>query len=98
MIFAFVVLNFAMAPALVTLVADYSPPGRMGASYGVMFFLAFGLGSFAATAAGFTADEWGTGAVFTMLALVSAVGAVLCAGVFILTRSSRPQRSATLAC
>lgn len=96
-IFAFVVMNFAMAPALVTLIADFSPPGRMGASFGMMFFLAFGLGSFAATLAGFTADQWGTNAVFAVLALVSGGGAVLSAGIFFLTRSSRAQPSASLA-
>ena len=94
-IFAFVVMNFAMAPALVTLVADFSPPGRMGASYGVMFFLAFGLGSFAATLAGFTADRWGTDAVFTVLALVSGGGAVLSGGIFFFSRSSRAEPSAS---
>ena len=92
--FVFVVTNFAMAPAIVTLIADYAAPGRMGSSYGVMFFLSFGLGSFAATLAGFTADEWGTDAVFLVLAVVNGGGALLCGGVFYLTRRSHRQPAA----
>ena len=88
-IFVFVVLSFFMAPALVTLIADFSPPGRMGASFGLMFFLSFGLGSFAATLAGFTAEQGGTDAVFSVLATISVTGALLSAAVFFLTRGSR---------
>jgi len=94
MTFIFVVTNFAMAPALVTLIADYSPPGRMGSSFGMMFFLSFGLGSFAATLAGFTADEWGVDAVFLVLAAVNGGGALLSASVFFLTRASHRQPGA----
>ena len=88
-IFIFVVTNFAMAPALVSLIADFSPPGRMGASFGMMFFLSFGMGSFAATLAGFTADRWGVDAVFLVLAVVSGGGALLSVGLFYLTRGAR---------
>lgn len=95
--FVFVILNFAMAPALVTLVADFSPPGRMGASFGLMFFLSFGLGSFAATLAGFTAGQWGTDAVFLVLALVNAGGALLSGVVLFLTRRSAIQPPARAA-
>lgn len=76
-IFVFVVANFALQPAFVTLVAEYSPPGRLGASFGVSFFLSFGVGSFAATFAGFFADRWGTDSVFAMLAVVGLIGTVL---------------------
>jgi len=70
----FAIINFTMQPAFVTLVADYSPSGRLGVSYGISFFLSFGLGSFAATFAGFFADRWGTDSVFLMLAAVSLLG------------------------
>lgn len=73
----FVIINFTMQPAFVTLVADYSPSGRLGVSYGISFFLSFGLGSFAATFAGFFADRWGTDSVFLMLAAVSLLSTVL---------------------
>ena len=59
----FVIINSTLQPAFVTLVAEYSPSGRLGVSYGVSFFLSFGLGSFAATFAGFFADRWGIEAV-----------------------------------
>ena len=76
----FALLNFALAPAVVTLVVDHSPRSRLGSSYGLTFFLSFGLGSFAGTATGFTADQGGTEVVFVMLAGVAGVGA-LAAGV-----------------
>ena len=92
--FVFVVTNFAMAPALVTLIADFSPPGRIGASFGMMFFLAFGMGSFAATLAGFTADRWGVDAVFVVLAAVSGGGALTSAALYYLARGSRRSAAA----
>ena len=76
-IFFFVIVNFAMQPAFVTLVADYSPPGRLGTSFGISFFLSFGMGSFAASFAGFFADRWGTDSVFAMLAAVALLGTLL---------------------
>ena len=90
--FIFVVASFAMAPAIVTLVADYSPPGHLGASFGMTFFAGFGVGSFAATLAGFAADQWGTGAVYTTMALVSA-GGVLLAVLLLLISRSQPTAS-----
>ena len=96
-LFIFVVTNFAMAPALVSLIADFSPPGRMGASFGMMFFLSFGMGSFAATLAGFTADRWGVDAVFLVLAVVSGAGALVSAGLFYLTRGARRRPAAVSA-
>jgi predicted MFS family arabinose efflux permease len=89
--FMFMVLSFAQAPSIVTMVADYAPPGHLGASFGMMFFLAFGLGSFAATLAGFTAEQWGTDAVFTILAGVNAMGALLAALLLLLTRWRKPE-------
>ena len=89
--FVFVVLTFSMAPALVTLLVDFSPPGRMGASFGLMFFLSFGLGSFAATLAGFSAEQWGTDSVFVVLALVDGGGALLSGLVLLVTRRSALQ-------
>ncbi len=70
---AFVFAYFAGQPVFTSLIADYSPPDALGRSYGFTFFAAFGLGSGAATFAGFFADRWGTGAVFFALAGVAAV-------------------------
>ena len=88
-VFFFVIVSFAMQPSLVTLVAEYSPPGRLGASYGLSFFLSFGLGSFAATFAGFFADRWGTDAVFSMLAVVGVVGTMLALALVGISRRRR---------
>lgn len=70
---AFVFAYFAGQPIFTTLIADYSPPDALGRSYGFTFFAAFGLGSGAATFAGFFADRWGTGTVFFALAGVAAL-------------------------
>ncbi|HXF52398.1 MAG TPA: MFS transporter [Dehalococcoidia bacterium] len=69
---AFVFVYFAGQPIFTTLIAEYSPQNALGRSYGFTFFAAFGLGSGAATFAGFFADRWGTGAVFFALAAVAA--------------------------
>ena len=50
------------------------------------FFAGFGIGSFAATLAGFTADQWGTGAVFTTMGIVGAGGVLLTAILFLIRR------------
>ena len=50
------------------LLVETSPPGLVGRSYGISFFAAFGLGSSAASFAGFFAERWGTGSVFLSLA------------------------------
>ena len=88
-VFFFVIVSFAMQPSLVTLVAEYSTPGRLGASYGLSFFLSFGLGSFAATFAGFFADRWGTDSVFSMLAVVGVVGTLLALALVGISRRRR---------
>ena len=68
----FVLFNFAQQPVFNGMIADYAPLGAAGRSFGISFFLTFGLGSFAATFAGLVADRWGTGPMFVMLASVSA--------------------------
>ena len=65
---AFVFFNFSGQPVYNGLIADYTPQGTMGRSYGISFFAAFGLGSAAASFAGFFAQRWGTGSVFLSLA------------------------------
>ena len=74
-VFFFVIVSFTMQPSLVTLVAEYSPPGR--------------LGSFAATFAGFFADRWGTDSVFSMLAAVGVVGTLLALALVGISRRRR---------
>ena len=76
------------------LVADYAPQGAAGRAFGISFFLSFGLGSFAATFAGLVATRWGTGAAFTVLAIVSAV---LTALVLLVLRGAEQRRAAEAA-
>jgi len=64
----FVFFNFGSQPVYTGLIADYSPQRALGRSFGISFFAAFGLGSIAATFAGFLADRWGTDSVFLALA------------------------------
>ncbi|MBM3140102.1 MAG: MFS transporter [Chloroflexi bacterium] len=68
---AFVAVNFALQPIFNGLVSDYSPAGSPGRAFGLMFFLTFGVGSFAASFAGLLAARWGTPAVFFALGAIS---------------------------
>ena len=65
---AFVFFNFSGQPVYNGLIAEYTPQGAIGRSYGISFFAAFGLGSAAASFAGFFAERWGTDSVFLSLA------------------------------
>lgn len=64
----FVFFNFGGQPVYTGLIADYTPGQALGRSFGISFFAAFGLGSSAATFAGFLADRWGTDTVYLALA------------------------------
>lgn len=87
---AFALVNFATQPVFNGLVADYAPQGAAGRAFGISFFLSFGLGSFAATFAGIVATRWGTGAAFTVLALVSALLSLL---VLLVLRGAEQRRA-----
>ena len=73
----FVFANFSNQPVYTALIAEYSNEANLGRSYGVGFFLSFGLGSSAATAAGAIADTWDVAAVFRGLSIVAVVAAGL---------------------
>jgi len=60
----FVFLYFANQPVFTGLIADYSPPGAVGRSYGISFFAGFGIGSFGGIIAGALVDKWDTHAAF----------------------------------
>lgn len=68
----FGLVHFAQQPVFNGLVADYAPLGGAGRAFGISFFLTFGVGSFAASFAGFIAGRWGTGPTFMVLAAVAA--------------------------
>jgi predicted MFS family arabinose efflux permease len=70
---AFVFFYFAAQPVWTGLIADYSPPGAVGRSYGVSFFAGFGLGSTGGIIAGAMVDNWDTQAAFLGLSVFMAV-------------------------
>ena len=74
---AFVFLYFANQPVFTGLIADYSPPGAVGRSYGVSFFAGFGLGSTGGVIAGALVDRWDTQAAFLGLTGFMAISVVL---------------------
>ncbi len=78
----FVFANFSGQPIYTGLIADYSPQRALGRSYGVSFFAAFGLGSVAATVAGFFAERWGTDSVFLVLAALVVVTLALAVAIW----------------
>ncbi|MDP3767528.1 MAG: hypothetical protein Q8S13_05900, partial [Dehalococcoidia bacterium] len=89
----FVFANFSSQPVYTALIADYSPAGAMGRSYGVSFFAAFGIGSLAATLAGFFADRWGTDAVFQALSGFVLITLSLSLAIWYLSERRQPVRS-----
>ncbi len=82
----FVFFNFSGQPVYTSLIAEYTPQGAMGRSYGVSFFAAFGLGSSAATVSGFFADRWGTASVFLALAGFALLSLSLATAIWRLSR------------
>lgn len=73
---AFVFFYFANQPVFTGLIADYTPAGAVGRSYGVSFFAGFGLGSTGGIIAGVLVDTWDTEAAF--LGLTVFMGFVVC--------------------
>lgn len=70
---ALMAMAYFMAQPLTTgLIAEYSPRRLQGRMYGIAFFGAFGVGSFAAAFAGWTAERSGTSIVFLYLAIIAA--------------------------
>jgi predicted MFS family arabinose efflux permease len=60
----FVFLYFMNQPIFTGLIADYSPPGAVGRSFGISFFAGFGIGSLGGVIAGALVDQWDTQAAF----------------------------------
>jgi len=74
---AFVFFYFANQPVFTGLIADYTPPGAVGRSYGVSFFAGFGIGSLGGVIAGALVDTWDTEAAFWGLSIFMALVVVL---------------------
>jgi predicted MFS family arabinose efflux permease len=73
----FIFLYFANQPVFTGLIADYSPPGAIGRSFGISFFAGFGLGSTGGVIAGALVDRWDTQAAFLGLSAFMALSVVL---------------------
>ena len=69
----FVFFYFANQPVFTGLIADYSPAGAVGRSYGFSFFAGFGLGSVGGIIAGALVDQWGIQAAFLGLTVFMAL-------------------------
>jgi predicted MFS family arabinose efflux permease len=83
----FVIGNWGQQPIFNSLMADYAPGGAVGRAFGFQFFMAFGIGSVAGSAAGVVAERAGTGAAFVMLS--AAALAMLIALLVVLVGSER---------
>lgn len=88
----FVFFYFANQPVFTGMIADYTPPGAVGRSYGVSFFAAFGLGGIGGVIAGALVDRWDTGAAFLGLAVFMAATLILSLVIWLLAK----QRERTL--
>ncbi len=91
----FVFANFSGQPIYTGLIADYSPQRALGRSYGISFFAAFGIGSIAATIAGFFAERWGTESVFLVLAALVVVTLALAVAIWRLGELAAAERQAS---
>jgi len=77
---AFAFFHFAAQPISNGTLPRFVPVRRLSLGYGVHFTLSFGIGSFAAAAAGYVAQRRGLPAVFPFFALFSAAAALAISG------------------
>jgi MFS family permease len=75
-----------MQPVWTGLIADYSPPGAVGRSYGFSFFAGFGIGGTGGVIAGAFVDIWDTQAAFLGLSAIMAVTVLIASAIFIADR------------
>jgi MFS family permease len=68
---------FVVQPLYQATVAEYTPPGVRGLSYGYTYLGVFGVGALGATIAGATLSYFSAGALFVVLAGFAAVAAAL---------------------
>jgi len=65
-------------PTATALLGQQTPPDLMGASFGVLFFFVFGLGSISATVSGYVADNFGLEVTFQILGFLGLCVLVRC--------------------
>jgi MFS family permease len=68
---------FAMQPLGNALVAKYSPEGLRGRSYGLSFFLSFGVGAFGSGFSGYIGESFGFRSIYLWLAGIGCISIVL---------------------
>lgn len=69
----FFFFNFSLQPMTNVFLAQYTAPEMRGTAFGIFFFAAFGLGSFASSFSGYLAQNFGLPAVFIGLSLVTLI-------------------------
>jgi predicted MFS family arabinose efflux permease len=75
----FVFVHFMQQPIYNSLLADYASPRRRSMAYGFSNTMAFGLGSFGASFAGFALAQYGTTTTYATLAAVTITGSLITA-------------------
>jgi MFS family permease len=78
---AFSFVFYGLQPLGNTLVAKYSPPGLRGRSYGLSFFLSFGVGAFGSGFAGSIGQRISFSAIYLALAAISCTSILIAVGV-----------------
>ena len=66
----FSALFFSLQPMKNCLLAHHAPKQAQGLTYGFIFFLEFGIGSFGSSLGGLMADRWGLGSIFNVTAIL----------------------------
>jgi MFS family permease len=66
----FSALYFSLQPMKNVLLAHHAPKSAQGLTYGFIFFLEFGIGSFGSSLGGMMADRWGLGSIFHVTAIL----------------------------
>ena len=76
---AYAFVFFGMQPLGNALIAKYSPAGVRGRSYGLSFFISFGVGAFGSGFAGYVGEHTGFADVYLWLALIACLSLSLAA-------------------
>jgi predicted MFS family arabinose efflux permease len=84
-------LLFALQPLYQATIADHSPPGDRGLSYGYTYLMSFGIGATGAAIAGFLLSVVTTDGTFLALAVFPALGSLFA---FALSRRGRSTQHA----
>lgn len=89
----FSLFHFANQPVENNLIAQYTPSRLRSSSYGLKFFLTFGIGAFATGFAGYIADRSGFGSVFFALSGVLILILVIISLLVITAKEKRVEAS-----